>query len=274
LLKSEEFQKHFQRLQDVSSSENYGNLDEKGNRLAESCSQSLEQMHSSQHTFQIAQSELNQVSENATWVEQNSHLVRRSLNQDFVNWASEQYANEGGFAKAQEILHKGDSTPLISGFVDHIKQQTPQLQSPNNYVDPQVAFTRDLPNTMNIENAQESLQQHLSKHTSQFSIPQKKTELMHKFSQAEEMHDRQFDQVSSKIESGRAETIQHFHSESDRSLYTRPFDLASAEVITHINKLAPFLAKQNISLPKIQKNIASGFQIKEEPFWMKPEETR
>ena len=78
LVKSEEFQKHFQKLHDISSSESYGNLNETGKRLAESCSHSYENMQSSQHAFQIAQSELTQVSENATWAEQNSHLIRHS----------------------------------------------------------------------------------------------------------------------------------------------------------------------------------------------------
>lgn len=103
LFKSEEFQKHFQKIQDVSSSESYGYLDDTGKRLVESCSESFEQLKSSQTSFQIAQNELNQLSENATWAEQNSHQVRRSLNQDFVNWASEKYANTGGFSRVEKF---------------------------------------------------------------------------------------------------------------------------------------------------------------------------
>lgn len=278
LFKNEEFQKHFQKLQDISSSESYGILDEKGKRLVESSSQSFEQMKNSQHAFQIAQSELNQASENVSWAEQNSHLVRRSLNQDFINWASNQYADEGGFSKVQSIINKGgliEQAMLINGFVDHIKRSTPNIDVPKNYVDPQVAFTRDLPNEMNVEKAQEAMSQHASLSASNFStqIPQKKEELMQKYSSANEIHSNQFNQVSSNIESARKQAIGDFCYESDRSLYTRPFDIAADEVITHINKLSPLLAKLQGPTFNLPKTTGNGFQIKEEPFWMKAEET-
>ena len=279
LVKSEEFQKHFQKLQDISSSDSFGSQDETGKRLAESASHSYEQMQSSQHAFQIAQSELTQVSENATWAEQNSHSIRRALNQDFINWASAYYADAGGFSKVQDLLNKGDSaeqSTLVSHFIEHIKNNTPNIQPPTSYVDPEIAFTRELPHELTVGKAQEAVGQHLSVSSAHFStqIPQKQEELTYRFSHGKDRHDQQFSQVTSNIETARDNAIQHFHSESDRSLYARPFDLAAAEVTTHINKLSPILGKMHIPTSAVPKPIASGFQIKEEPFWMKPEEIR
>jgi conjugal transfer mating pair stabilization protein TraG len=233
-VKSEEFQKHFQKIQDISSSASYGTWDETGKRLVESTSQSYERMQSSQQAFQIAKSELNQISENATWAEQNSHLIRRSLNQDFINWASSHYAEQGGFSKVHAILNKGDSVEqeaLVRHCIEHLNYRS----ASSSHFFPQLS---------------------------------KKAEFMQEFSRKKAKHDQQFNDVTSNISSSREEAQQHFQSESERSLYTRPFDLASDE----IPKLAPLLAKLKISTRP--KTIASGFQIKEAPFWMQAEEAR
>jgi conjugal transfer mating pair stabilization protein TraG len=270
-VKSEEFQKHFQKIQDISSSASYGTWDETGKRLVESTSQSYERMQSSQQAFQIAKSELNQISENATWAEQNSHLIRRSLNQDFINWASSHYAEQGGFSKVHAILNKGDSVEqeaLVRHCIEHLKNK-PNIDVPRQYLDPQVAFDRPLSNELSIEKADAAMNHYRSASSSHF-FPQlsKKAEFMQEFSRKKAKHDQQFNDVTSNISSSREEAQQHFQSESERSLYTRPFDLASDE----IPKLAPLLAKLKISTRP--KTIASGFQIKEAPFWMQAEEAR
>ena len=281
LLKSEEFQKHFQKLKDISSSEAYGSLDETGKRLVQSCSQSFEQMQSSQHSFQIAQSNLNQLSENATWAEQNSHLIRRSLNQEFINWASNKYADEGGFSRVEEIITKGEigtQGTLVNDFINHIRNNTPALESPAHYEDPHIMATRTLPKDLSPEKADTLFQDSLSSYKNQFTthIDEKHDRLSEDFSQRQYNHREQFNQVSSNIQSSLEETKQNFHSESDRSVYTRQLTLAKEEGVLHLNKLASLLNKRGIPLEKIEADtkIAGGFQIKEEPFWMEKEKIR
>lgn len=281
LFKNEEFQKHFQRLQDISSSEAYGSLDETGKRLVESCSQSFEQMQNSGRSFQIAQSDLNQLSENATWAEQNSHLIRRSLNQDFINWATNKYASSGGFSRVEEIITKGDigtQGALVSDFINHLRSNSSTIESPAKYEDPHQMAMREFSNDLSPEKAKIMFQDGLSAYKRQFSpqINEKKEALSENFIQRRQNHNNQFDQVSSNIQSSMESVKQNFQSESDRSIYTRPLTLAKEEGVLHFNKLSSLLKKMDIPFQEIEAGtkIADGFQIKEEPFWMQKGEIR
>ena len=279
LVKSEEFQKHFQKIQDVSSSEGYNRLDDKGIRLAESCSHSAENMQSSQQSFQIAQSELNQISENASWAEQNSHLVRRSLNQDFVNWASAQFDHEGGFSKVQDLLNKGDPVTtgaLVTGFVDHIRTHAHQIEAPELYRPPQEVASKELPNQILHQQAQKSVDEYLDSSRQLFSshLSEGKSEIMNTFSTAQNIHKEQFDQVSSNIETQRIDTKDNMQSESDRFLFERPVDRVTDELAIGMKKISPILSKLNMPSISVENNTAGNFQIKEEPFWMKKQEER
>ena len=276
IVQSEEYQKNFQKLHDISNSASYGTSDEKGMRLAESFSQSFENMQNAQHSFQIAQTELNQVSENATWAEQNSNLIRHSRNQDFINWASDQYANEGGFSKVQDILNKGDpgtQGELLNRFISSMRESSPHFEAPKSYLDPQIAATHELPKDLNSQSVQGSVQRHLDVHNTRFNsqIGREGESLRNQFSQTNENYEQNFEKLSSKINSERAQASENFKSESERSLYSKSFDLASTEVMTHVNKLSPLLAKVGISIPTSEKTLGSSFQIKEEPFWMSEE---
>ncbi|MCH9625625.1 MAG: hypothetical protein S4CHLAM123_08010 [Chlamydiales bacterium] len=281
IIKSEEFQKHFQHLQDISSSDAYNSLDEKGMRMSESLSQSHENMESSQNSYQIAQSELNQISENATWSEQNSHLVRRSLNQDFVNWASDQFADQGGFAKVEEILTKGEAPTqdaLISSFVDHVKSHLQPMESPSGFTDPHIAASHSLPDEVSSEKSQAAFQESLADYQSHFStqLPEKKEELTDRYSQIRESNTDHFDQISSKIEGSRGEALRDFESESERPIVARALDQ-----VTNLDEVFPIMEtlrqQKNLTkwLPKDgMKPLASNFQITEEAFWMQKEEVQ
>ncbi len=277
--KSEEFQKNFQKLQDVSSSDAYNSLSDSGKRLAESSSRSYEKMQSSNQAFQIAQTELNQVSENATWAAQNSHSVRRALNQDFVDWASNEYADEGGFLRVQEILNKGGPTEqdmLVRNFIEHVRCTSPNFSAPEMYREPQMVFSRELPNEVTIGKAEETMSTFLENSASHFSNPisSMKEDLTQKFAHSQNLHTQQFGQVASDVESARVEAMQNFRDESEQSLYSKPFRMASSDVIRHFNKLMPALAKMNVSMPQIPNPpVAGNFQMKEQPFWLQ-EETR
>jgi len=284
VVKSEEFQKHFQRLQDFSQAKSYNSQDETGMRLVESCSQSLENMKSSQESYQIAQSNLDQVSENATWAQQNSHLIRRSLNQDFVNWASEQYTNEGGFSRVEEILTKGNTheqESLVGGFVDFVRSRSPSISSPQNYVDPATS-SRSLPKELSMEEAQDSIRKSLSAHEPRFAktLPEMKEAMTSRYSQVADSNQENFGQVANKIENTRKSAVKDFQSESDRPLFKRSFDEVGGvtELIKEGNpalaKLTEKLGLTSEASRPIPDEYANNFQVTEEPFWMNKKEVR
>lgn len=274
VVKSEEFQKHFQKLQDFSQSSAYNTSDETGIRLVESCSQSLENMKSSQESYQIAQSNLDQVSENATWAEQNAHLIRRSLNQDFVNWASGKYANEGSFSKVEEILTKDGTQAqetLVEEFVNYVRSQSATISSPEGYADP--SSKRSLSKELSMEEAQESIHQMVGAHEPRFAktLPEKKEALANKYSQVSESNRENFSRVARKIENTRKNAVDDFQNESDRSSLKRSFDEVGG-VSKLIKEANPALAKlaQKLGIAECSTNseLANNFQVTEEPFWM------
>ena len=111
--KSEEFQKSLQAVQDYSKNKASGSFQDEGVRIAQNYNRSVDEVVSSQESFQSAKSYMEQVSDNSSWATQNSHVVRKALNQDFVNWASE---TKGGFNEAIEVL-EGKNTALQDAWV-------------------------------------------------------------------------------------------------------------------------------------------------------------
>jgi protein-arginine kinase activator protein McsA len=56
---------------------------------------------------------MEQLSDNSSWATQNSNVVRKALNQDFINWASD---TKGGFTEVVEVL-EGKNTHLQDAWV-------------------------------------------------------------------------------------------------------------------------------------------------------------
>jgi len=278
IVKSEEFQKHFQRLQDFSQSNSYNALDEKGMRLVESTSQSLDNTKNSQEMYQTAQSNLDQVTDNATWAQQNSHLIKRSLNQDFINWASEKYTDQGGFGKVEDVLINGNQPQqeaLVHDFIGHVRQSAPTLSTPHNFVDP--SASRNLPKELSMETAQESIRNSISSNEGHFAnnLNERKEALSGKISQIGERNSENFSQVSSKIDRTRQSATQDFQTESERSGFLRQFDEVG-ELKESIKASHPLLTKLTDKLGLTgneQKPVAyvNNFQMTEEPFWMEKE---
>lgn len=279
IVKSEEFQKHFQRLQDFAQSDAYNTLDEKGMRLVESTSHSLDEMKNSQHTYQVAKSNLDQVSDQATWAEQNSHLIRRSLNQDFINWASDQFAHQGGFAKVEDILTNGSiyqQEALVQDFISHVRQNN--FEPPKGYVDP--SEERHLPQDISIAQMKENIHEAISSGESHFSpvISEKGENISRRYSQESQEYLEKFGQVSKKIEAARQSANQDFTAESERSNFIRQFDEFKGKEFLEQNfpkfaQLANRLAFQGLKNKNpVEKHesklLGNNFQVTEEPFWM------
>ncbi len=276
ILKSEEFQHHFQRLQDFSQTKAANSLDEQGSRLVEGYSQSLEQMSSSQEAFQSAHTTLNQASENISWAEQNSHLIRRSLNQDFVNWATEQYAQEGGASKVESILTRGDRSEqesLVNHFIGHLRANV----SEKHFSDSISSTDQLAPKGVSETDTESFMQQMVQEKQKGFSNHphQKRDALGERFLEARDSTREDFRHTADKLDLSREKASEEFEEESGRLLITKaikPKELA-AKVLrsppgSFLSKLGGKITGQENKKSEI-KEAANSFQSQKAPFWMK-----
>ena len=67
---------------------------------------------------------MNQISQNLNWSESNSHQIKRSLNQDFVDWSKEKI----GYRKTIEMLENKQPAEreqmmneFLSGYVGNLR---------------------------------------------------------------------------------------------------------------------------------------------------------
>ncbi len=129
---SDSYQKHFQNVKDFSDSLSVGSLNDRGNRLVEGYSTSRDQMISAQEQLQDAWSNLSQVSDNSSYVESLSVQQKKSLNQDFIQWGSEKYADDGGFGKMKDIMLNGSEhqrDDLVHEFLSDKSPSISQISS-------------------------------------------------------------------------------------------------------------------------------------------------
>lgn len=139
---SEEFQKNFQAIQDFSKNQAYNCLHDEGKKLVNGYSESLDTVRSSQEQLSSSMNNLDQISQTASWAQNNTSLVKQSLNQDFINWASEKYKDIGGYNHTIDIIENNgpERESLIGEFLSEIQSSTPPLSSPNSYMDPKSKF--------------------------------------------------------------------------------------------------------------------------------------
>lgn len=117
---SESFQKHFQTINDWATSTSHGSMNDEGRRVVEGYTTSLDQVDSAQEQYQHSLSNMQQISENQSYVENMTLSERTSLNQPLLNWASEKFQQEGGIAKAKQIILGGtdaEKSNLVQEFL-------------------------------------------------------------------------------------------------------------------------------------------------------------
>lgn len=83
---SKDFQEHYQNVLNSSSSESLSSLTDAGKRFSESYAASMDHLKSSQDQFNEAYSNLNQISENLSYVQSHSSNINTNLNTEFSNW--------------------------------------------------------------------------------------------------------------------------------------------------------------------------------------------
>ena len=104
LVNSEEFQSHFQKVSDFAYSKSASSLNDEGKRYAEGLTESLDQAKQHQESYQFALNKLEQISSQESWMESQSEVMRKSLDQAFINWSSDKYSESGGFARVKDII--------------------------------------------------------------------------------------------------------------------------------------------------------------------------
>lgn len=273
--KGEDFQHHLQKLRDFSQSEGYSSLCDQGKRLSENYLHSLDEMHSSQESYQLAQTNLDQISETATWSEQNSQLVKHSLSQDFVNWAADQYKDQGGFSKVEEVLTREDGfgkEELATGFLHYLKENTQQL-SPS-FVERSAAS----PDKVSSQAKMDSIYAQVGLNSKQFdvNIERSKDLLSQEVSREQSSVAERLSHIPAKIGEHQKTIGEELNTEQEKSLIKR--SLSKAESMKQALKdTYPIETKV---LSKLFKNkgsaheeVASSFQLKEEPFWMGKQES-
>ena len=128
-------QQNLQKVQDYAQSKSFNSGHDEGYRWSDNMCDAFDKLSSSQESYQKAKNNLEQVSENTSWFEQNSQMIKSSLNQDFIKWSSSEQACSGGFDRVKEILSEDspqEIQPLIQKFIHHTREKTGLPQSIND----------------------------------------------------------------------------------------------------------------------------------------------
>ena len=83
---SKDFQEHYQRVVNSTNNAAANFMTDEEKRLSENYTASKEKLKSSQEQYSNAYSELNQISENLSFVESHTSSVNTNLNTEFSNW--------------------------------------------------------------------------------------------------------------------------------------------------------------------------------------------
>jgi conjugal transfer mating pair stabilization protein TraG len=86
---SKDFQEHYQRALSCAHNESANNMTDEGMRYVENYASSMEKLHSAQSQYSSSLSDLNQISENLSYVQSHTSSVNTNLNTDFANWLNQ-----------------------------------------------------------------------------------------------------------------------------------------------------------------------------------------
>lgn len=143
LSSSEDFQKHFNNISEFSKNNAHSLVDDQGIRAVSGFTESLDTLKSSQQNYQNAYNEMTQASQNLNWAESNSHQIRRSLNQSFVDWSKEQV----GYGKTIEMLQSKSPEERERLMSDFLNQHISHAR--NESTDPLLSFENTKLSTLN-----------------------------------------------------------------------------------------------------------------------------
>jgi conjugal transfer mating pair stabilization protein TraG len=156
---SEDFQKHFNNVVEYSRNNAHSTLNDEGVKFASGLTESLDNVKSSQDSYQNALNEMNQASQNLNWSQSNSQQIKRSLNQDFVNWSKEKI----GYTKTIEMLESRSNTEREQMMGEFLNEYITELSSNyalDNYREPQESYKTQKIQSLNYENELGRISEH------------------------------------------------------------------------------------------------------------------
>ncbi len=157
-----DFQKNLQTVTDFAQSSAYTKLNDEGQRLSQGTAQSVDETKQAQQHYQAALTHSDQLSETSSWASQNTQYIRKALNQDLVNWASE----EKGYEEAKRVITAGsdqERSQLVSEFVQDLYGQS----SFNYTKDPSQLYQSAKVSTIDKQDSIAQLQSHSFKQIQQ-----------------------------------------------------------------------------------------------------------
>lgn len=265
LASSLDFQKNFQKIQDFSSGEAHSYLNDEGVRLATAYTRSLDEVHSSQNQQQAAFTNMNQVSENLSWAENHSFSLKSSLNQEFIDWASEKYSSQGGFSYISETLNSPDKkyerACLANEFTELVRQQDSFLES-QDIVTPQDYYNNAASNinTLNAEQEYINIRTAGDQDAEYYNMQSGSVKGL-----SSHLTDNQFIKNEVNEHLGQAENkisnhslSNEFETEHDKYLAERFVEGMQSKLQHGMNAIA-----------NTTKPIISTFHMNQQPFWIK-----
>lgn len=143
---SEDFQKHFNNVTEYARNNAHSSSSDEGIKLASGLTESLDNVKSSQESHQNALNEMNQASQNLSWSESNSHQIKRSLNQDFVEWSKEKigYSNTVNMLESRSPVEREQ---MMGEFVANLREGSSSYTL-EGYKDPNEAFNNGKLNSL------------------------------------------------------------------------------------------------------------------------------
>lgn len=248
---SEDFQRNFQKVQDFSINSSSSMLDDEGLRLVQGVTKSLDEVASSQEQYMTSLSAMNQISESLSWTQNNAQSLKHSLNQDFINWASEKFYADGGLNHAMEII-SGDNVferdSLVNEFI--ACQRNSSDMSLNSFVTPQDSFSNSEIQSIDKAKELQALNDYTStnKHSSGLSGNRIAT---------------QTEVLNAQIGAARESTQDHF-------TYSRDEMSSHSSTMRHQfdTKNQQWAAGRLMDGPDKSANLGNKFRISDQPFWM------
>jgi conjugal transfer mating pair stabilization protein TraG len=247
ITQSESFQKNFQQITDYARSQASIMSTDAGSRESHAYIEALDQLYTKQLAFQTAENYLEQISENESWFQQNSHLIKHSLNDEFIAWADGKF--EGGYSQVRNILSHDqpeEIQPLVQEFIQSliVEKNIPSLTSKNTFDQIVVSGKKSIRDLGQLEG--DAMIQKLS--TALISGAEFK-EVSQNYHTYQDKHFSQISRLKEKLDQQSVEAIDRFDQYNERSL---------------IGRLWKGLNKS--------ENLSNKFKVSSASFWMNGEE--
>ena len=293
IVSSEDFQTNYQKIQDFAKSTSASSLTDEGARYVDGFTRSLDEVQTSQEQLSNSLTQMNQVSENISWAENNSHSFKKLLNQDFIQWATEKYAYEGGFSKVQEVLGSSNSSEKDALYTEFSQKYIPQGLPTGSFASPSSAFEGGSVPSLSKELERASIQAAASNDRASFSsqnpISTSLNSLESKLNQNTQQMDHKFNGTQRKI----SESLDQLQTEiSDKNEKTHIGRLVNSAIGSSNNvssQNGPYAKLMGTAVPDPLKpsiyerltnsgsqqkndNLAGKYQNKEQPFWAQANE--